>query len=552
MGAFKGAVITKKGQDLLAKLVQGSAKLTFTQIKTSENALKGDLASLTDIGTVKQTEKVASVTKQNIYSVKVSASFSNKELTEGYYIRNIGLYAMDPTEGEILYSISVADESTATADWMPPYKGAGVSSLMVDLITLVSNSDKVTVEVDPTAFATVAQIMAVNEHLTALDNTIITTTESALLGSVAGGLKINKVCGKSVQEADPTPDAPQDIKSVEVSEIKACGKNLLKPTAITTTESGVTFTTNADGSVTVSGTATQLIVFTLGKAIVKKGTTYILSGCPANGGDASYRIDLRNADTNDYLTQEIGEGKSFEADMDREVCVCARIASGQTVSNLTFYPMLRDTSITDNTYEPYTEKIIQLSQPITLHGIGDVCDELTLEGVVRRCFVESEPTIQAVNAITFSDGVGGYRISGKLSKQAGTPVDKLISSAFIPNTNWLVKNGCTISGQGDIVYMQVLEADFPSLTSEAFAQYVQDTSLTFVLPLAVPTVEPLPVEDKLALLSLVGNDGVTCLGTDSIIAPVIEVEYGTNKTGAHTLTGLLTAQRIELKMSELT
>lgn len=165
MGAFKSAVITKKGQALLAKVVAGTAKFNFTSIKTSDTTLSGDLASKTGIGTVKQTADVASVIRQNDSNVKVSASFSNANLTTGYYVRNIGLYATDPQEGEILYSISVADESTATADWMPPFNGIGVSSLMVDLVTAVSNASSVNVTVDPTASATVAQIVDLQEQI---------------------------------------------------------------------------------------------------------------------------------------------------------------------------------------------------------------------------------------------------------------------------------------------------------------------------------------------------------------------------------------------------
>lgn len=118
MGAFKSAVITKKGQELLAKVVAGTTKLEFTKIKVSDAKLSGDLASMTGIGTIKQEEKVASVVRKNGSNVTVSASFSNQTLGQGYYVRNLGLYANDPQSGEILYSISVADESTATADYM--------------------------------------------------------------------------------------------------------------------------------------------------------------------------------------------------------------------------------------------------------------------------------------------------------------------------------------------------------------------------------------------------------------------------------------------------
>lgn len=159
MGAFKSAIITKKGQALLAKVVAGNTKLVFTKIAVGDSPLSGDIASKTGIGTIRQSTAVASVVRQNDSNVKVSASFSNSALTAGYYVRNIGLYATDPQEGEICYSISVADESEATADWMPPFNGIGVSSLLVDLVTAVSNASKVTVEVDPAAMATVAQIV---------------------------------------------------------------------------------------------------------------------------------------------------------------------------------------------------------------------------------------------------------------------------------------------------------------------------------------------------------------------------------------------------------
>ena len=165
MGAFKSAVITTKGQALLAKVVAGTTKLEFTKIAVSENILSGDLASKTGIGTIKQSEKVASVVRQNGANVKVSASFSNETLGTGYYVRNIGLYATDPQDGEICYSISVADESTATADWMPPFNGIGVSSLLVDLVTAVSNASNVSVTVDPSAGATVAQIVNLQEQI---------------------------------------------------------------------------------------------------------------------------------------------------------------------------------------------------------------------------------------------------------------------------------------------------------------------------------------------------------------------------------------------------
>ena len=165
MGAFRGAVITTLGNELLARVMRDGEKLNFTQIKTSDKALSGNLVSLRDLDSVKQIEKVASVSRAGYRKTKVSASFSNVNLTEGYYVKAIGLYAMDPDRGEILFSVSVADESTATADWMPPVNRTCVSSLMVDLIVEMANASSVNVEVDPTAVATVAQVVELQSQL---------------------------------------------------------------------------------------------------------------------------------------------------------------------------------------------------------------------------------------------------------------------------------------------------------------------------------------------------------------------------------------------------
>lgn len=158
MGVFNPSILTQKGKNLIAKSVAGACNITFTKIAVSDTPLTGDISQRVDIGVIKQSEKVSSVTMQGDSRAKISTSFSNTNLTAGYFIRNIGLYAMDPAEGEILYSISVANENTATADYMPPFSSIAVSSLVVDVISVVSSTASVNLTVDPTATATITQI----------------------------------------------------------------------------------------------------------------------------------------------------------------------------------------------------------------------------------------------------------------------------------------------------------------------------------------------------------------------------------------------------------
>lgn len=164
MGAFKKAVVTNKGQALLAKAIAGTTKLEFTKIAVSENVLAGEPVDRTDIGTIKQAKPATSILKDDNNNVRVSVGFNNSELTVGYFVRNVGLFATDPDEGEILYSVSIADETTQI-DYMPPFTGVGVSSLVLDLVVELSSNPNVEVVVEDTTQATVGQVLALEQRL---------------------------------------------------------------------------------------------------------------------------------------------------------------------------------------------------------------------------------------------------------------------------------------------------------------------------------------------------------------------------------------------------
>jgi hypothetical protein len=170
MGAFKKAVPTERGLALLTKVLAGTAQLEFTKIAVSDTVLSGDLSQKTNIGTLKQSAPASAIWLEGTSSIKVSAGLSNTDLTQGYHVRNIGLWARDPAIGEILYSISVADEEVSDVDWMPPYSGGGISSLAVDLFIELSDASNVSVNIDATAGATVAQILTLSHKLDTLSN----------------------------------------------------------------------------------------------------------------------------------------------------------------------------------------------------------------------------------------------------------------------------------------------------------------------------------------------------------------------------------------------
>lgn len=149
-------------------------------------------------------------------------------------------------------------------------------------------------------------------------------------------------------------------------------KNLLQNIAASKTISGVTFTVNADGSVTCNGTNTANSATTFNISTYLLIGTYIINGCPKNGSLGTYSVDLRDP-SNWYVLGErdTGLGFTFTNNTVRNVYYVIRINPGYTCDNLTFYPMIRKADIADNTYEPYiadTELDVTLPALPTLSG----------------------------------------------------------------------------------------------------------------------------------------------------------------------------------------
>lgn len=131
-------------------------------------------------------------------------------------------------------------------------------------------------------------------------------------------------------------------------------KNLLKNTATTATKNGVTFTVNADGSVTATGTATANTNFDIAKKELSAGAKYTLSGCPSGGTENTYNLyALYTANWAGIGGRDNGDGFTFTA-KEGELVFRIYVTSGTVINNVTFSPMLRYADISDATFEQYT------------------------------------------------------------------------------------------------------------------------------------------------------------------------------------------------------
>lgn len=181
-------------------------------------------------------------------------------------------------------------------------------------------------------------------------------------------------------ESDPTFEAYTNICPIsghtEV-DLYNVGKNFFDCSSFeTTTEQGVTATPNGGGTITVTNTATATSTIKFGQVTI--AGDYILNGCPAGGSNSSYRLDIRRSGS--VIASDYGSGVSVSAQVGDEIRL--RFANNYSFPSggLLFKPMLRKSTETDATFEPYNGELYQVQIGQTVYGgiVDLVSGEMTV------------------------------------------------------------------------------------------------------------------------------------------------------------------------------
>lgn len=161
MANWNGLVMTDKGIALQSK-VQAGEVLNITKMKLGSGTLPAetDIRKLTDLIKPEQNLGIGGREPNGDYC-KISATISNVGLEAGYYVRELGVFAQDPDDGEILYAYT----TDGAPDYLPAEGGSTVISQEFSVNIAVSDTDKINVEIDPGALATMGYVqLQVNEH----------------------------------------------------------------------------------------------------------------------------------------------------------------------------------------------------------------------------------------------------------------------------------------------------------------------------------------------------------------------------------------------------
>ena len=165
--------------------------------------------------------------------------------------------------------------------------------------------------------------------------------------------KISKFYASSQGDTNlPDSDAGRlvDLKLYGKSEQKQySGKNLLNSTLGTTTENGITVTSNSDGSYKIKGTSSSAVYLTLENSVLlTKNVTYKLRGVPS-GLSGNVTIEM---DTAPYYGDH-GDGVTMIFDVDTSINIRIYVKENTSVDCLLRPMLTTDLTATYDDYEPY-------------------------------------------------------------------------------------------------------------------------------------------------------------------------------------------------------
>lgn len=349
--SIEKCVITNKGRALLAK-THGGAGIQVTRWQIGSGVLPSSKAEEDMTALVNPVKElpIASLERSEARCT-ITGQFVNTGMA-AFAFEELGLWAVDPDEGEILYAVG---EARGSGDRIE----AGTVKLrefVFGMDLLFDSTDQVTAVIDA------GLIFASKEELAevaAMDGYLRRNGMAAWMGrsGPGGPLMLDNIQGNTVLGGAPAYNAPVSMESVEGPlKLHVAAKNLVRPVwnLDTQTQNGVTCTRNGDVFV-LSGTNSGggSINFYINRydtesAFSLPAGTYTMSGMPNREDSSSFVLSLYRrlpGGTNEQLANDYGNPsrskQTFTIDtaLDNLFLVIA-IGAGVNVDGVTITPQI--------------------------------------------------------------------------------------------------------------------------------------------------------------------------------------------------------------------
>ena len=144
MAKFKGFILTEKGRELLAKGLAGET-ITFTKMVIGDGTTATSEREMTALVNQITTLQLLNVDTKGNGTCEINALLTNKSVTTGFYIRELGIFAHGNDNVEILYAYN----TSANADYLPPFSANNVVEIEYIDTIIVDQVENITATIDP-------------------------------------------------------------------------------------------------------------------------------------------------------------------------------------------------------------------------------------------------------------------------------------------------------------------------------------------------------------------------------------------------------------------
>ena len=144
MAKFNGFILTEKGRELLAKGLAGET-ITFTKMAIGDGTSLTSERERTALVNQITTLPILNINAKKNGTCEINALLTNKSVTTGFYIKELGIFAHGNDNVEILYAYN----TSTSPDFVPPFSANNVVEIeYVDTI-IVDQVANVTAVIDP-------------------------------------------------------------------------------------------------------------------------------------------------------------------------------------------------------------------------------------------------------------------------------------------------------------------------------------------------------------------------------------------------------------------
>ena len=144
MAKFKGFILTEKGRELLAKGLAGET-ITFTKMAIGDGTTATSEREMTALVNQITTLPLLNVDTKGNGTCEINALLTNKSVTTGFYIRELGIFAHGNDNVEILYAYN----TSANADYLPPFSANNVVEIEYIDTIIVDQVENINATIDP-------------------------------------------------------------------------------------------------------------------------------------------------------------------------------------------------------------------------------------------------------------------------------------------------------------------------------------------------------------------------------------------------------------------